>query len=74
MIIEPKNKNEAQPEQKYPKPKILLIDLPSECIDNVISAGFNASAGTFGSPYKVKLGDGYQPVIGKPFLPNYAGH
>lgn len=71
MIIEPENKKEAQPQQKYPKPKILLIDLPAECIDYVKSAGFNASSGTFGSPYKVKLEDVYQPVIGRPSLPNH---
>jgi hypothetical protein len=56
---------------KYQKPKILLIDLPDTVIDGVRSAGFNASAGTFGSPYEVKLGDGYQPVIPKYHLPNY---
>jgi hypothetical protein len=70
MIIEPKNKKEA-PQQKYLKPKILLIDLPSECIDNVKSAGFNASSGTFGSPYKVMIEDKFTPVIGKASLPNY---
>lgn len=56
---------------KYQKPKILLIDLPVACIDYVQSAGFNVSTGTFGSPYKVKLGDEYRPVIGEPSLPNY---
>jgi len=56
---------------KYQKPKILLIDLPDTVIDSVRSAGFNASAGTFGSPYKVKLGDGYLPVIPEYHLPNY---
>jgi hypothetical protein len=56
---------------KYQKPKILLIDLPDTALDSLRSAGFNASAGTFGSPYKVELGDGYQPVIHKAYLPNY---
>ena len=55
---------------KYQKPKILLIDLPDTVIDGVRSAGFNASSGTFGSPYKVKLGDDYRPVIPKAHLPN----
>lgn len=36
------------------------------------SAGFNVSAGTFGSPYKVKVGDNYQPVIPNPNLPNFS--
>ena len=57
---------------KCEKPKILLIDLPEEVIESVRSAGFNASAGTFGSPYKVTKSDGYQPVIVKSNLPNYS--
>ena len=56
---------------KYQKPKILLIDLPVDCIDKVKSAGFNASCGTFGSPYKVVKDDQLQPLIGKPILPNF---
>ena len=57
---------------KYEKPKILLIDLPEEVIERVRSAGFNASAGTFGSPYKVTKSDGYRPVITNADLPNYS--
>lgn len=71
MIIEPENKKEAQPQQKYPKPKILLIDLPADCIDSVKSGGFNASSGSFGSPYKVEMKDVFLPLIGEPFLPNF---
>jgi len=56
---------------KYQKPKILLIDLPDAVLSSVRSAGFNASAGTFGSPYRVQLEDGYLPVIYKANLPNY---
>lgn len=68
-----KNKSSSQKKfrLKYQKPKILLIDLPTECIDGVRSAGFNASAGTFGSPYKVTREDEYQPVVGEYSLPNY---
>lgn len=66
-----KNKSSSKFRLKYQKPKILLIDLPTECIDGLRSAGFNASAGTFGSPYKVTCEDVYQPVIGKYSLPNY---
>jgi protein gp37 len=55
----------------YQKPKILLIDLPDTDLDSVRSAGFNASAGTFGSPYKVKFEYAYQPVIQKAYLPNF---
>jgi len=56
---------------KYEKPKVLLIDLPDEVLESTHSAGFNASGGTFGSPYKVELGDEYVPVIPKAHLPNY---
>jgi hypothetical protein len=69
------DKEKEKPSKKftpeYQKPKILLIDLPDIVIYSVRSAGFNSSAGTFGSPYKVKLGDGYQPVIPEYHLPNY---
>lgn len=57
---------------KYHKPKILLIDLPSELTNKLKSAGFNVSAGTFGSPYKVEVSDNYQPVIPNPNLPNFS--
>jgi hypothetical protein len=57
---------------KYQKPKILLIDLPDELTNKLKSAGFNVSAGTFGSPYKVEISDKYQPVIPTPNLPNFS--
>jgi len=57
---------------KYQKPKILLIDLPGELTNKMKSAGFNVSAGTFGSPYKVEVSDEYQPVIPSPNLPNFS--
>jgi hypothetical protein len=60
-----KQKPSKKDTPKYQKPKILLIDLPDSVLDSVRSAGFNASAGTFGSPYKVELSDSYQPVIYK---------
>lgn len=56
---------------KYQKPKILLIDLPHDCLDYVQeSTGYNVLEGTFGSPYKVDMGDKYQPVIAKASMPN----
>ena len=55
----------------YQKPKILLIDLPDTDLDSVRSAGFNASSGTFGSPYKVKFEYDYQPIIHEAYLPNF---
>ena len=57
---------------RYEKPKILLIDLPEDVLKNVKSAGFNVSAGTFGSPYKVPKSDGYYPVIFEYDLPNFS--
>lgn len=57
---------------KYQKPKILLIDLPNELTNKLKSSGFNVSAGTFGSPYKVEVSDEYQPVIPNPNLPNFS--
>jgi len=38
----------------YPKPKILLIDMPEEAVEPLQQAGLNASWGTFGSPYKIE--------------------
>lgn len=75
-IRKDKEKEKAKPSKKltliYQKPKILLVDLPDSVLDSVRSAGFNALAGTFGSPYKVELSDDYLPVIYKPDLPNYS--
>ncbi len=66
-----KEKSSKKDTPKYQKPKILLIDLPDNALNSLRSAGFNASAGTFGSPYKVELSDDYTPVIYKADLPNY---
>ncbi len=48
---------------KYPQPKILLIDMNDEVETGLKEAGYNVSKGSFGTPYKVQKGDGYQPVI-----------
>lgn len=53
---------------KHEKPKILLVDFPSNYLDTLKSNGFNVYQGTFGSPYKVECSDKYQPVIGKPIF------
>lgn len=66
-----KEKPSKKDAPEYKKPKILLIDLPDSVLDSVRSVGFNASAGSFGSPYKVELSDSYHPVIYKSYLPNY---
>ena len=59
------------PQVKYPKPKVLLLDVAEAIVEPLITKGFNVSVGTFGTPYKVPKGDGYHPVIGKADLPNY---
>ena len=59
-------------EPKYPKPKILAFDLPPSLVKQLRSVGYNAKAGTFGRPYKVKKGDGYRPIVAKASLPNYS--
>jgi len=74
MKIKSKKKKENPKKDgiKYNKPKILLIDLPSELTNKLKSAGFNVYAGTFGSPYKVKIRDDCQPVIHNFNLPNFS--
>lgn len=54
---------ENQPTKlKHPKPKILFVDLPSECSQALINKGFNVTNGTFGTPYKVEKSSSYQQV------------
>lgn len=56
-----------QPEEidppKYPKPRILLVDLKDDSDAVLRKAGFNVSSGTFGTPYRVPKSDQYFPVI-----------
>ena len=33
---------------EYPKPKILLVDMPKACADVLRQAGYNVAVGTFG--------------------------
>lgn len=63
--------SEAATGPKFPRPKVLLIDLPENVEQAVVSAGFNAHTGTFGQPYKVPHDDRYIPVFGRARLPNY---
>lgn len=56
---------------KYPKPKILLVDMPEACAVALEDAGFNIHKGTFGRPYKVKRCDSLACAsIGDEDLPN----
>jgi hypothetical protein len=63
--------SEANTEPQFPKPKILLVDLPEEATRRLESSGFNVQAGTFGRPYRVQKCDEYSPVIAQAHLPNY---
>ena len=54
---------------KYPKPKILLIDLKDDSEAVLRKAGFNVSSGTFGRPYRVPKSDEFVPVIPNGSLP-----
>lgn len=53
-----------------PKPKILLIDLPTEVSEGLEYNGFNVTNGTFGSPYKVEVSDKFLPLRDGANLPN----
>lgn len=61
--------NESDP--KYPKPKILLVDLPNKVFNGLKSAGYNVSQGTFGIPYKVDAENGIIPISIEYDLPNH---
>jgi hypothetical protein len=56
---------------KYPKPKILLLDLPEEAATALTASGFNVSTGSLGRPYRVAKDSGYQPLIGRATVPNH---
>lgn len=56
---------------KYPRPKILLLDLPDSAATALSAKGFSVSTGTLGKPYKVAKGSGFEPLIGKGDAPNY---
>lgn len=68
--LKAKNSNPDMPQMKYPKPKILLLDLPETATD-LVDAGFNVSTGTLGRPYKVTRESGYQALLGQAQVPNH---
>ena len=55
----------------YPKPKILLLDMPDLASTALRSKGFNVSCGTLGKPYEVGKSSGYQALIAKGDAPNH---
>ncbi len=54
---------------KFPRPKILLMDMEDETEVVLKAAGYNVSTGSFGVPYKVPKSDSFQPVIANGKLP-----
>src|SRR5947209_7655782 len=59
-------------EPRFPKPKILLVDLPDSATAKLTASGFNVQAGTFGRPYRVPPpSDDFLPVVAQANLPNY---
>jgi hypothetical protein len=58
-------------EVKYPKPKVLLMDVPAEADDALRTLGFAVTSGSFGKPYLVPKSDRFEPVIVKASFPNF---
>lgn len=58
-------------EVKYPKPKILLLDLDENSEDAIRKLGLKVTSGSLGKPYKVPRSDQFQPVIIKASFPNH---
>jgi hypothetical protein len=56
---------------KYPKPKILFLDLPDSASAALRAKGFNVNVGTLGKPYRVSKSSSYQALIGKADVPNH---
>ena len=55
---------------KYPKPKIILIDIKDDSEEKLSAEGYNVVSGSFGIPYKIAQSDGFTPVICNGELPN----
>jgi len=57
---------------KYPRPQILLVDIARETQQVLEAEGYNVFSGSFGTPYKVLMGDTTVPVIPNGRLTNFA--
>ena len=51
------------PVPRYPRPKILLIDMRDESEAVLKAEGYNVRSGSFGVPYQVPKNDTFEPVI-----------
>ncbi len=56
---------------RYPRLKIMLIDMKDQSEAVLKKEGYNITSGSFGVLYKVEKGDGYVPVIPNFNLPNF---
>lgn len=66
--------SDAAPTQsapKYPRPKILLVDLPDSAAELLRQSGYNVAEGTLGTPMEVARSDKYSYVPVKANLPGY---
>lgn len=59
----------VQEAPKYPRPKILLIDLEKGAETALKDRGYNVATGSFGKPYKTEKSDEFWPVIVNGALP-----
>jgi hypothetical protein len=58
---------------RFPKPKILVVDLNDDTAKTLKAAGYAVNVGSFGTPYKIVSQDNsYEPVVAEYNLPNYA--
>lgn len=69
-IEQESNTSPCQP--KFSKPKILLVDLPKSCGEQLRQRGFNTTEGTLGCIYKVPQSTDYAPINSSMDLPNLA--
>jgi hypothetical protein len=64
--------SEGSKSPRYPKPKILLVDVEPGSRDALEAEGYNVSSGSFGLPYKVPISDKDVPVIPNGELEHFA--
>jgi hypothetical protein len=59
-------------EPKFPRPKVLVVDLPKDSVEVFRVAGYNLTQGSFGQPFRVPSAPGkYHHLKPKATLPNY---
>jgi hypothetical protein len=73
MLVAGETKTESSTEQaiKYPKPKILLLDMADSASAALRTKGFNVRCGSLGKPYKIGVSSEWSPLIAKAEYPNH---